>query len=173
MSIGANSIYDDGVQIPCIKLYSKGVMNEDLIDLLCRNSREPDWYRSDLTAIVAATKTAGGRVCELIERFGVELYKASCDELLSRNRVAMKKIIDSTFTSEVGTFTDMVDDDGHGVGPWAITCSLHRTDEGKLRWDWSGKSSPSPQAPQVTNWSRNISSKRPQYQLLLQRSHVQ
>jgi 5-oxoprolinase (ATP-hydrolysing) len=119
-------------------------MNEDLVDLLCRNSREPDWYRSDLTAIVAATKTAGGRVCELIERFGVELYKASCDELLSRNRVAMKKIIDSTFTSEVGTFTDMVDDDGHGVGPWAITCSLHRTDEGKLRWDWSGELSTDP-----------------------------
>ena len=141
MSIEANSIFDDGVQIPCVRLYSKGMVNNDLVELLCRNSREPDWYKSDLTAIVATTRTAAGRVCELIDRFGVELYKASCDELLSRNRAAMSKIIDSTFTSKKATFTDFVDDDGHGVGPWAVTCTLHRTDEGKLRWDWSGKSS--------------------------------
>ena len=139
MSIESTSIFDDGVQIPCVKLYSKGVMNEDLFEVLCRNSRMPDWYRSDLTAIVATTRTAAGRVVELVDRFGVEIYKASCDELLHRNRVAMSKIIDSTFTSEKGTFTDFVDDDGHGVGPWAITCTLHRTDEGKLRWDWTGK----------------------------------
>lgn len=141
MSIEATSIFDDGVQIPCVKLYSEGVMNEDLVELLCRNSREPDWYKSDLTAIVATTRTAAGRVCELIERFGPEVYRASCDELLYRNRVAMSKIIDSTFTSEKGTFTDFVDDDGSGVGPWAVSCTLNRTDEGKLRWDWTGTSS--------------------------------
>ncbi|KAH8431043.1 uncharacterized protein LDX57_008704 [Aspergillus melleus] len=37
MSINATSVFDDGIQIPCIKLYTKGVMNTDLVVLLCRN----------------------------------------------------------------------------------------------------------------------------------------
>ena len=131
MSIEANSIYDDGVQVPIVKLYSKGEMNESLVEVFCRNSRQPDWYRSDLTAIVASCRTAAGRVCELIDRFGVQVYKASCDELLSRNRVAMSKIIEATFSEEKKTFTDFVDDDGHGVGPWAVTCTINKTKEGE------------------------------------------
>ena len=149
MSIQATSIFDDGVQIPCIKLYSKGVMNNDLVDLLCRNSREPDWYRSDITAIVAACRTAATRVCELASRFGLQVYKASCSELLSRNRIAMSKIIDSTFTTTPHTFTDFVDDDGHGTGPWAVTCTLNKTPSGKLRWDWTGTS---PQSTHAINY---------------------
>ena len=149
MSIEANSIFDDGVQIPIVKLYSKGEMNEALVELFCRNSRQPDWYKSDLTAIVAACRTAAGRVCELIDRFGVQVYKASCDELLNRNRVAMSKIIEATFTEEKKTFTDFVDDDGHGVGPWAVTCTINKTKEGKLRWDWSGTS---PQSDHSINY---------------------
>ena len=149
MSIEANSIYDDGVQIPLVKLYAKGKMNEDLVSLLCRNSREPDWYRSDLTAIVASCRTAGGRVCELTERFGLNVYRASCQELLLRNKVAMGKIIDSMLTEEPHTFTDFVDDDGHGVGPWGVTCTLSKTPAGKMRWDWSGTS---PQSDHSINY---------------------
>jgi 5-oxoprolinase (ATP-hydrolysing) len=149
MSIGANSIYDDGVQIPLVKLYAKGKMNDDLVNLLVRNSREPDWYRSDLTAIVASCRTAAGRVCELVDRFGLNVYKASTNELLQRNKVAMGKIIDTMMTEEPHTFTDFVDDDGHGNGPWAVTCTLVKTPEGKMRWDWSGTS---PQSEHSINY---------------------
>lgn len=140
LAITANSVYDDGVQIPLTKLYAKGKMNDDLVNLLCRNSRQPDWYRADLTAIVATCKIAGGRICELADRYGLNVYKASCDELLNRNKVAMGKIIDSLLTDESNTFTDFVDDDGSGVGPWGVTCTLSKTPERKMRWDWTGTS---------------------------------
>ncbi|KAL4886393.1 Hydantoinase B/oxoprolinase-domain-containing protein [Aspergillus karnatakaensis] len=140
MSINASSIFDDGVQIPCIKLYAKGAMNTDLVDLLCRNSRQPDWYRSDLMAIIAACRTAASRVCELVVRFGCEVYLAACSELLLRNRTAMAKIIDSDFGDEPSTFTDFVDDDGHGIGPWALTCTLKKIEGNRLLFDWSGTS---------------------------------
>ncbi|KAL5342310.1 Hydantoinase/oxoprolinase-domain-containing protein [Aspergillus crustosus] len=140
MSINASSIFDDGVQIPCIKLYAKGTMNTDLVDLLCRNSRQPDWYRSDLMAIIAACRTAASRVCELVVRFGCEVYLAACSELLLRNRTAMAKIIDSDFGDEPSTFTDFVDDDGHGIVPWALTCTLKKIEGNRLLFDWSGTS---------------------------------
>lgn len=72
MSISSSSLYEDGLQIPIVKLYKEGVYNSDIMDILCRNSRMPDWYRSDIAALVSSCKTAGGRVCELIDRFGLE-----------------------------------------------------------------------------------------------------
>ncbi|KAL4754965.1 hypothetical protein BDW72DRAFT_212484 [Aspergillus terricola var. indicus] len=140
MSINASSIFDDGVQVPCTKLYAKGVMNTDVVDLLCRNSRQPDWYRSDLMAIIAACRTASSRVCELVVRFGCEIYLAACNELLLRNRTAMVKIIESDFGDKPSTFTDFVDDDGHGVGPWALTCTMTKIESNRLLFDWSGTS---------------------------------
>ncbi|KAB8225776.1 Hydantoinase/oxoprolinase-domain-containing protein [Aspergillus novoparasiticus] len=140
MSINATSIFDDGVQIPLIKLYSKGVMNTDLVELLCRNSRQPDWYRSDLMAIIAACRTASSRVCELATRFGSQIYLAACSELLVRNRTGMAKIIETDFDDKPCTFTDFVDDDGHGVGPWALTCTMKKIEGNRLLFDWSGTS---------------------------------
>lgn len=72
MSIEGTTIFEDGVQIPVVKLYSKGVYNSDLVDVLCRNSRMPDWYRSDIAALMSSCKTAAVRVCDLIARFGLE-----------------------------------------------------------------------------------------------------
>ncbi|PYH66610.1 hydantoinase/oxoprolinase [Aspergillus vadensis CBS 113365] len=140
MSINATSIYDDGVQIPCIKLYSQGVMNSDLVDLLCRNSRQPAWYRSDLTALVTACRMAATRISELATRFGTEVYLAACQELLHRNRTGLAKIVERQFDDKLSKFTDFVDDDGHGVGPWAVTCSMQKTNAGGLKFDWSGTS---------------------------------
>lgn len=140
MSINATSVFDDGVQIPCIKLYAQGVMNNDLVELLCRNSRQPAWYRSDLTAIVASCSMAATRVRELATRFGREVYLASCDELLYRNRSGFAKIVQRQFDDKKSVFTDFVDDDGHGVGPWALRCSMEKIDGERLRFDWNGSS---------------------------------
>jgi 5-oxoprolinase (ATP-hydrolysing) len=149
MSINATSIFDDGVQIPCVKLYSEGVMNTDIVDILCRNSRLPDWYRSDLTAIVAACRTAATRICELADRFGTEVYLAACKELLQRNWVGFSKIIQSQFDDKKSAFTDFVDDDGHGIGPWAVSCTMQKTPDNRLVFDWSGTS---PQSEHSINY---------------------
>lgn len=139
MSINATFVFDDGIQVPCIKLYSKGVMNTDLVDLLCRNSRPPAWCRSDITAIVAACSMAATRVRELATRSGCEVYLAACDELLYRNRTGFAKIVERQFDDKESTFTDFVDDDGHGVGPWALTCSMKKVGNHGLKFDWSGR----------------------------------
>lgn len=80
MSISSSTIFEDGVQIPCVKLYSKGEYNTVLMEVLCRNSRMPDWYKSDIAALISSCKTAAARVCDLITRFGPEyaLLVASC-----------------------------------------------------------------------------------------------
>ncbi|KAK2733748.1 hypothetical protein FQN55_003155 [Onygenales sp. PD_40] len=140
MSVNATTVFEDGVQIPLLKLYNKGVYNEDIVKLLCRNSRQPDWLRSDITALVTAVRTAAERVCELHDRYGVEVYRAASNYLLAQNRSAINKIITTKLGDEPTEFTDFVDDDGKGYGPYAIKCTMQRREDGKLHFDWHGTS---------------------------------
>ncbi|QSZ33452.1 hypothetical protein DSL72_005020 [Monilinia vaccinii-corymbosi] len=152
LSINSTSIFEDGLQIPTVKLYSRGICNTAMIEVFCRNSRQPDWFRSDLTALVAACRTAATRVCELNDRFGPNVYRASCDELLKRNRSGIMKLIETQISDEESTFTDFIDDDGQGIGPYAITCSMKKVNE-KLIFDFHGTS---PQAETAINFYLSI-----------------
>ena len=148
MSINATTVFDDGLQIPCVKLYARGVYNQSLVDVLCRNSRLPDWFSSDLSALVAACRTAAARIQELCDRYGVEVYHAACNDLLERNKKAIARLIDTKVGEGKSTFTDFVDDDGHGVGPWAVKCTMQKQG-GKLIFDWDGTS---PQSANSINY---------------------
>ncbi|KKY18665.1 putative hydantoin utilization protein a [Diplodia seriata] len=148
MSINASTIFEDGLQIPPVKLYSKGAFNHDLMAVLLRNSRLPEWFQSDVTALVAACRTAATRVCELCDRYGVQVYHAACDSLLERCRSAISQIIATKVDDERSSFTDFVDDNGAGAGPWAITCSMQKHG-GRLVFDFDGTS---PQAPTSMNF---------------------
>ncbi|KAF1954988.1 hypothetical protein CC80DRAFT_536423 [Byssothecium circinans] len=139
MSINASTIFEDGLQIPIVKLYDKGAYNQSLAEVFFRNSRQPEWFQSDLVALVAACKTAASRVCELCERYGLPVYQAATDNLLAQNRAAIKTIIDSKIGTEKSSFTDFIDDDGQGIGPYAISCSMQKEDD-KLVFDWDGTS---------------------------------
>jgi 5-oxoprolinase (ATP-hydrolysing) len=72
----------------------------------------------------------------------------SCTELLRRNTQAVSKLIETQFSDETCEFTDFVDDDGSGVGPFAVKCKMHK-ENGKLVFDWTGTS---PQSSQALNF---------------------
>ena len=50
----ASSVFEEGIQIPVTKVASKGVWNSDLMEIIYRNVRLPEWNRSDVRALVAA-----------------------------------------------------------------------------------------------------------------------
>ena len=53
MPIEASTIYQEGVRIPPTKLYKKGELQSDLLELILHNVRTPQWNRFDLNALVA------------------------------------------------------------------------------------------------------------------------
>ena len=147
----ASSIFEEGIQIPVTKIASKGVWNNDLMEVIYRNVRLPEWNRSDVRALVAACEIAGKRMLELYSRFGESLYFAAIDELLSRNRKAVSSII-SKMSEEPTYFEDWIDDDGQGVGPWKVACTMTRIN-GRLKFDFSGTD---PQSPSSINFYLSI-----------------
>ena len=89
----ALSIWEEGIRIPPIKIFDRGVLNETALDVILNNTRTPDTNRSDLMAIIGGCRAAERRIIEICERFGPETFEAACDALLERTRRAMAHII--------------------------------------------------------------------------------
>ncbi|MEM8936552.1 MAG: hydantoinase B/oxoprolinase family protein, partial [Pseudomonadota bacterium] len=133
----AESIFEEGLRLPPVKLYKKGELQEDILNIACSHSRMPEWYRADLHAIVAACRMAGRRVSELCERFGEDVFNSATEELLARNHRAMKYLISSAIGEDPVSFEDYLCDDGKGNGPFKIKCTMWREGE-KVILDFDG-----------------------------------
>ena len=133
----AAQVFEEGIQIPPVKILRKGVLNEEILDLILRNCRLPEWNRSDFNAIVAALRLAERRVIEMADRFGVDELVGAMDEMLERNKRAMGKILKMVVPETKQYFEDYIDDDGMGTGPYKIACTLWREGDGVV-FDFEG-----------------------------------
>jgi N-methylhydantoinase B len=131
------SIYEEGIRIPPIKIYQHGVLNAALLKVLLYNCRLPNWNLSDFNAIYAALQTAALRCVALCERFGDNVFYSAMEAMLERNRRAMRQLIMRTVPQQKQYFEDYVCDDGLGMGPYKIACSMWREGE-KCIFDFTG-----------------------------------
>lgn len=137
MPTDAQQIYEEGILIPPTKIYKKGELNSDVLKLILHNCRMPQWNEADLMALVAGCRIAGVRVNELAERFGDDLYCSALNALLARTREAMRQVILNGIPETKQYFEDYIDDDGAGMGPYKLACSMWREGE-KLILDFEG-----------------------------------
>lgn len=149
--INAETIFQEGIRIPPTKLYKKGVLQKDLLELILHNVRTPQWNRFDLNALVAACNTASKRVIEIANRFGDDVLYSTMEVMLERNHLAMSAIINMLVPEEPRVFEDYLCDDGVGKGPYKIRCKMWR--EGpKAIFDFEGTD---PQAESSINFYLN------------------
>jgi N-methylhydantoinase B len=149
----AKMIFEEGLIVPPTKIFRKGELQKDILDIMLANTRMPEWNKSDFFAIIAALRLAERRVRENIQRFGVDTYISAMWDMLDRNRAAMSAII-KMFIPEgphKATFEDWIDDDGMGNGPYKIACSLWREGD-KAIFDFSGSD---PQSASSINFLLN------------------
>ncbi|MFO7856244.1 MAG: hydantoinase B/oxoprolinase family protein [Paracoccaceae bacterium] len=125
----AKMIYEEGLIVPPTKIFRKGELQDELLNILLHNTRVPEWNKSDFYAIMAALRLAERRVRENIERFGVDTYISAMWDMLDRNKTAMGAIIQMIIPEEPSYFEDWIDDDGQGNGPFKIACTLQRKGE--------------------------------------------
>ena len=149
--IQAETIFQEGIRIPPTKLYKKGELQSDILELILHNVRTQQWNRFDLNALVAACNTAAKRCVEMAERFGDDIFYSTMEIMLERNYMAMKAIIEMIVPEEPRVFEDYVCDDGVGMGPYKIRCKLWR-EGSKAIFDFEGTD---PQAQSSINFYLN------------------
>ena len=92
-SLHAREIYEEGFQIPPMKLFRAGEPNEDLFRLLAENVRRPDQVLGDVHALVAAGLTGAERIGEFMEEYGMHDLEALARVVQKRAETAMRNAI--------------------------------------------------------------------------------
>jgi N-methylhydantoinase B len=149
--IKAETVFQEGIQIPPTKLYKKGVLQDEILELILRNVRTPQWNRFDLNALIASCRTAAKRCVELAERFGDDVFNSTMDIILERNLIAMTHIIKMIVPESPRVFEDYICDDGMGMGPYKLKCTMWREGD-KAFFDFDGTD---PQAQSSINFYLN------------------
>jgi N-methylhydantoinase B len=107
----STEIFQEGLRIPILKLYERGVANETLLDMIRINVRIPDVVVGDLQAQLAACRIAERGMTELAEKYGREKLESYFEDLLDYSereaRRTIRSIPDGTYS-----FVDHLDDDG-------------------------------------------------------------
>jgi N-methylhydantoinase B len=101
----------EGLNIPPIRVYEKGKICQDVVDLILANNRLPDMMKREMRALIGSTSVAEQRMISLMDRYGRDLVLGSVDEMINRTETAVRKEIskwpDGTYYAESQT-----DDDG-------------------------------------------------------------
>src|SRR6266568_4075054 len=136
MSGGLNEIYKEGLRIPIMRLYAKGVLDVDLLHLLLLNMRLADERRGDLNAQIAACNLGVSRLEDVVREHGGERMSAIFSEIISRTEMRMRKAI-SSLPDGVYSFTDYMDDDGAGTEHIKIALRIEKAAD-RILFDFEG-----------------------------------
>ena len=91
-SSGIRELYEEGLQIPMLKLMEGGVTNEAIVAFIRQNVRVPDATMGDIWGQVAACHKCAARLNDLLDESDVDL-KSVADEIISRSDAAMRAAI--------------------------------------------------------------------------------
>ena len=84
----ANSVYEEGLQIPIMRFADKGKVDQTLIRIIRGNVREPDQLVGDIYALATCNDIGKRRLAEMLAEYGLSDLSAISDFILTRSREA-------------------------------------------------------------------------------------
>ena len=125
---GSNStdsveVYQEGIRIPTLKLYDRGVPSEAIFAIIEKNVRVPDKVLGDMRAQIAALNIGEREFHHLAGRYGAATVRRYMDALLDYTEgLAREEIL--RLPDGAYEFTDYIDADNIEEGPVVIHVKL-------------------------------------------------
>ncbi|MBB46116.1 MAG: hydantoin utilization protein B [Rhodospirillaceae bacterium] len=107
----ATESFQEGVLIPPVKLYEKGKLRQDIIDIMLANSRLPGSLYGDLNGQINALELGLNRINELLDEYGDDVVFNAMSELRRRANKLMQSYIEKLPDGVYGA-VDWLDNDG-------------------------------------------------------------
>ena len=107
----ATESFQEGVLIPPVKLYEKGKLRQDIIDIMLANSRLPGSLYGDLNGQINALELGLNRINELLDEYGDDVVFNAMSELRRRANKLMQSYIEELPDGVYGA-VDWLDNDG-------------------------------------------------------------
>ncbi len=129
-------VHQEGIRIPPTKIMTKGVVNQQVLDILMANVRAPEQSWGDLKAQIASCNTGERKVREMIAKFGAATFKQGIEDLLgyaeAQARAIVRRIPDGAYQ-----FADYMDEDAVDGKPCRLNLVMTVKD-GSLHFDFTG-----------------------------------
>ena len=134
--------FHEGLILPPVRLVENGVVRQDILDLVCANSRTPGERRGDLAAQIAACETGIRRFGAMVAEYGAETFAIRTQENIAYAAQAVRRALQDV-PPGVYHASDVLDDDGAGGVNIPIVVTMTVRAEGEVCFDFTGS------APQV------------------------
>lgn len=109
---GATEIWQEGIRVPPLRLYERGVLRDDVAELLVLNVRHPRDFRGDLAAMIGSARVGERRVASLLAELGSAVTHAAIEAVLDGAERQVRAVI-ASWPDGVYYGEAMIDDDGH------------------------------------------------------------
>ena len=116
-------IFQEGLRLPWLKLYRRGVPEEAIFEILRVNVRLPQMTLGDLRAQLAACHIGERAIHDLIERYGPTTFAACTADLIDYTERLVRAEI-ASWPDGSHTFTDYMDSDGVGGPPVKLQVTI-------------------------------------------------
>jgi len=134
----ATDVFQEAFVLPPVRLARAGVISQDIIDILLRNTRLPQSAQGDLNGQLGALDLGIRRMSELLDQYGAATVSASFTALGNRAeslmRAELAALPDGRWEAQ-----DYLDNDGIDDSPLTIRVALEISGE-QLLIDFSGSS---------------------------------
>jgi len=139
-SAKATEVEQEGLRLPPVKLYKRGVIDEEILAIILSNIRIADQRIGDIRAQAAALEIGERRLTALLDRYGVALVQEAIEQLkqgASRQmRAKIASIPDGDYRGR-----SVVDSDGVIDVPLEINLTIRKRGD-SLEFDLSDSSAP-------------------------------
>ncbi|ARP89042.1 5-oxoprolinase [Bordetella genomosp. 9] len=133
---GLNSIFAEGIRIPVARLARAGKVDEDLLNLICANTRDPEERLLDLRVQMATNRRGAAAMQGLIRQMGLDGVLQSVEDVI---RYTRRRLLNRISELKQGSYTfhSDLDDDGLGGDPVRIQVTL-TVHPDRLHFDFAG-----------------------------------
>lgn len=99
------SIYEEGIQIPLLRLASGGVVNADIMEILRQNVRTPMQVEGDILSYISSNNAGAVRLRAMLDEFGLGDIGTIADYVIERSlaatRAEIAKLPKGSWSSEM------------------------------------------------------------------------
>ena len=139
-SAHATEVEQEGLRLPPVKLFKRGVLDAEIMAIISSNIRVADQRIGDIKAQAAALKVGERQLTELIDRHTLPIVRAAIAELEQRAATLMRAHIAAI---PDGVYRSVAFVDSDGIVDAALRIALAVTKRGEtLAFDFTGSSPP-------------------------------
>jgi N-methylhydantoinase B len=99
-----HDVFEDGLFIPLVKLYDRGVLNKAVMEMIRWNVRTPDDVTGDIRSQIAANHVCSEKICQMLDETGLENIDDLADDIIGLTEKSMRaeiaKIPDGIYKGE-------------------------------------------------------------------------